>query len=55
MILDNTDHIIAKGMSRDTALDLLEFFLRYNNGVHWWTIATDYCEEEWNKEEEEKE
>lgn len=46
MIITESNEVIARGMSRDTVLDLLELLLRYNTGIHSWTIAVDFCEED---------
>ena len=46
MIITESNEIIARGMNRDTVLDLLGFLLRYNVGICSWTVAVDYCEEE---------
>ena len=49
MIWDaSTDTIIAKGMPRDNALDLLGMLMTWNKGVQAWRIQVDYCEEEAN-------
>ena len=49
MIWDaSTDAIIARGMPRDNALDLLGMLMTWNKGVQAWRIQVDYCEEEAN-------
>ena len=46
MIINEDNTIIARSINRDTVLDLLGFLLRYNTGIHSWTIAVDFCEED---------
>lgn len=46
MIISEDNKVIAQSMNRDTVLDLLELLLRYNTGIHSWTIAVDFCEED---------
>ena len=49
MIWDaSTDTIIARGMPRDNALDLLGMLMMWNKGVQAWQVQVDYCEEEAN-------
>jgi hypothetical protein len=49
MIWDaSTDTVIARGMPRDNALDLLGMLMTWNKGVQAWRVQVDYCEEEVN-------
>ena len=43
-----TDAIIASGLPRDNALDLLGMLMAWNKGIQAWTVQVDYCEEEAN-------
>lgn len=50
MIWDaSTDTIIARGMPRENALDLLGMLMTWNKGVQAWQVQVDYCEEEANR------
>lgn len=48
-----TETTIAHGMHRDAALDLLGMLMRWNAGVKIWMVQVDYCEEEYNRPQEE--
>lgn len=46
---DSAKAIVARGMPRDNALDLLGMLMTWNKGIQAWRVQVDYCEEEANR------